>query len=58
MDTSRVLQEIVPDLSEPNVFLKVRHEHDTPETVYKVPICPRGNLLYKQIYLITDQKWV
>ena len=20
--------------------------------VYKVPICPRGNLLYKQIYLI------
>ena len=28
----------------------------TQETVYKVPICPRGNLLYKQIYLITDQK--
>ena len=28
----------------------------TPETVYKVPICPRGNLLYKQIYLTTDPK--
>ena len=22
----------------------------TPENVYKVPICPRGNLLYKQVY--------
>ena len=29
---------------------------DAPQTVYYVPICPRGNLLYKQIYLITDQK--
>ena len=28
----------------------------TPETVYKAPICPKENLLYKQIYLITDQK--
>ena len=28
----------------------------TPETVYKVPIRPRGNILYKQIYLITKQK--
>ena len=27
----------------------------TPETVYKVPICPRVNLLYIHIYLITDQ---
>ena len=31
-------------------------ESCTLETVYKVPICPRRNLLYKQIYLITDQK--
>ena len=30
----------------------------TPETVYQVPICPRGNLLYKQIYLITNQKLI
>ena len=28
----------------------------TPETVYKVPISPRGNLLNKQIYLTTDPK--
>ena len=26
------------------------------ETGYKVVICPRGNLLYMQIYLITGQK--
>ena len=25
----------------------------TVETAYKVAICPRGNLLYKRIYLIT-----
>ena len=29
---------------------------DTSETVNKVPICQRGNLLYKQIYITTDQK--
>ena len=28
----------------------------TVENVYKVPICLKGNLLYMQIYLITDQK--
>ena len=28
----------------------------TVETAYKVAICPRGNLLYMQIYLITDLK--
>ena len=35
------------------------HEYKPPyavETAYKVAICPRGNLLYKQIYLITDLK--
>ena len=29
---------------------------DTVETAYKVYVCPRGNLLYMQIYLITDLK--
>ena len=28
----------------------------TVETAYKVYICPRGNLLYIRIYLITDLK--
>ena len=28
---------------------------NTLETVYKVAICPRGNLLYKQIYFTYDQ---
>ena len=28
----------------------------TVETAYKVYVCPRGNLLYMQIYLITDRK--
>ena len=28
----------------------------TVKTVYKVAICPRGNLLYMRIYLITDLK--
>ena len=28
----------------------------TVETAYKVAICPRGNLLYMRIYLITDLK--
>ena len=28
----------------------------TVETAYKVYICPRGNLLYMRIYLITDLK--
>ena len=32
------------------------HVSNTLETVYKVAICPRGNLPYKQIYLINDQK--
>ena len=27
---------------------------NTVETAYKVYVCPRGNLLYMQIYLITD----
>ena len=27
----------------------------TVETAYKVYVCPRGNLLYMQIYLITDR---
>ena len=27
----------------------------TVGTAYKVAICPRGNLLYMQIYLINDQ---
>ena len=26
----------------------------TPQTVYKVPICPRGNLLYIQIYFTNN----
>ena len=30
--------------------------HATLETVYKVAICPRGNLPYKQIYFRNDQK--
>ena len=25
----------------------------TPQTIYKVPICPRENLLEKQVYLIS-----
>ena len=29
---------------------------DTVETAYKVYVCPRGNLLYMQIYLITNLK--
>ena len=29
---------------------------DTVETAYKVYVCPRGNLLYMRIYLITDLK--
>ena len=29
---------------------------NTVETAYKVAICPRGNLLYMRIYLITDLK--
>ena len=29
---------------------------NTVETAYKVAICPRGNLLYIRIYLITDLK--
>ena len=41
----------------PRYAIKVIHLHlHTPSTVYKVPICPRGNLLYKQIYLTIDQK--
>ena len=28
----------------------------TVETAYKVAICPRGNLLYMRIYLITNLK--
>ena len=28
----------------------------TVETAYKVYVCPRGNLLYMRIYLITDLK--
>ena len=28
----------------------------TVETAYKVYVCPRGNLLYMWIYLITDLK--
>ena len=31
-------------------------DSNTQETGYKVAICPRGNLLYLRIYLITDQK--
>ena len=31
-------------------------ESNTVETAYKVAICPRGNLLYMRIYLITDLK--
>ena len=27
---------------------------DTVETAYKVYVCPRGNLLYMRIFLITD----
>ena len=30
--------------------------YNTLETGYKVAICPRGNILYMWIYLITDQK--
>ena len=30
----------------------------TLETAYKVAICPRGNLLRMQIYLITDLKFI
>ena len=29
-------------------------ELNTVETAYKVAICPRGNLFYMRIYLITD----
>ena len=29
---------------------------DTLETVYKVAICPRGNLIYNQIHLTKDLK--
>ena len=28
----------------------------TVETAYKVYVCPKGNLLYMRIYLITDLK--
>ena len=28
----------------------------TVETAFKVYVCPRGNLLYMRIYLITDLK--
>ena len=31
-------------------------DETTLETVYKVAICPRVNLLYKQIYFINDLK--
>ena len=35
------------------IFSKAR-DGRTEETVYKVAICHRGNLLHMQIYLITD----
>ena len=31
-------------------------QDNTLETVYKVAVCPRGNLPYKQIYLTKDLK--
>ena len=31
---------------------------NTAETAYKVYVCPRGNLLYMRIYLITDLKFL
>ena len=37
-------------------LLEIPYTVNTVETAYKVYICPRGNLPYMQIYLITDQK--
>ena len=36
-------------------FSKIHPYRHRPATVYKVPICLRGNLLYNQIYSITEQ---
>ena len=33
-------------------------DQDTVEIAYKVALCPRVNLLYMQIYLITDLKFL
>ena len=33
-----------------------KSDPNTLETAYKVAICPRGDLPYKQIYLINDHK--
>ena len=37
-------------------FIVSHIELSTVETAYKVCVCPRGNLLYMWIYLITDLK--
>ena len=37
-------------------FLPDFSHYYTVETAYKVYVCPRGNLLYMQIYLIADLK--
>ena len=37
-------------------FIVSHIELSTVETAYKVYVCPRGNLLYMQIYLITHLK--
>ena len=41
---------------EPHAGAAVGRFYITVETAYKVAICPRGNLLYTRIYLITDLK--
>ena len=33
-------------------------QNGTVETAHKVYVCPRGNLLYMRIYLITDLKFL
>ena len=36
------------------IIMLLINEVITPQTVYKVPICPRGNLLYIQIYFTNN----
>ena len=39
-----------------DLYVNNREYHDTVESAYKVYVCPRGNLLYMRINLITDLK--
>ena len=51
-----VLARLVGDTAEHHVLPVEPERVNTLENAYKIAICPWGNLLYKQIYFITNKK--